>query len=134
MTAMQTISETRLARLHMLIRQHGGSIAKLNEALGLDRTDATLSQIRTRARHSKTGKPRSMGDELSRKIEEKLGLENGWMDTPPSHAEIHGEDDPRTRMMQLMESLPPEQWSTAVRLVDALAQPAKANTGTHGKQ
>lgn len=130
---MQTISETRLARLQMLIKQHGDSIAKLNEALGLDRTDATLSQIRTRAPHSKTGKPRSMGDDLARKIEDRLKLETGWMDTPPTYAEIHGEEDPRTRMMQLMESLPPNQWPTAVRLVDALTQP-KIGTGTNGKQ
>jgi hypothetical protein len=72
-----------------------------------------------------------MGDAMAREIEATLGLENGWMDTPPTYAEIHGEDDPRTRMMLLMESMPPDQWATAVRLVDALAQPA---TGTLGKQ
>lgn len=79
----------------MLIKQHGDSIAKLNEAIGLDRTDATLSQIRTKAPHSKTGTPRSMGDPLARKIEEKLGLERGWMDTPistPSASVLHVSD------------------------------------------
>lgn len=129
--AMQTISETRLTRLAMLVKQHGGSLAALNEAIGLDRTDATLSQIRTKAPHSRTGKPRVMGDDLARKIEEKLSLGLGWMDTPPSYAELHGEEDPRTKVMLLMEALPPDQWPTAVRLLDALTQPA---TGTHGKQ
>lgn len=128
---MQTISETRLTRLAMLVKKHGGSLAALNEAIGLDRTDATLSQIRTKAPHSKTGKPRVMGDDLARKIEEKLSLGLGWMDTPPSYAELHGEEDPRTKVLLLMESMPPDQWPTAVRLLDALAQPA---TGTHGKQ
>jgi hypothetical protein len=35
--------------------------------------------------------------------------------------------------MQLMETLPADQWATAVRLLDALAQPAQANgtTGPH---
>ena len=127
---MQTISETRLARLQMLVKRHGGSLASLNEAIGLDRTDATLSQIRTKAPHSKSGKPRSMGDDLARKIEEKLSLGLGWMDTPPSYAELHGEEDPRTKVLQLMEAMPPDQWPTAVRLLDALAQPA---TGTDGK-
>ena len=74
-----------------------------------------------------------MGDDLARKIEDRLKLENGWMDTPPTYTEIYGEDDPRTRMMQVMEALPPDQWPTAVRLVDALTQP-EAGTGTNGKQ
>ena len=128
---MQTISETRIARLAMLVKKHGDSLAKLNEALGLDRTDSTLSQIRTGAAHSKTGKTRGMGDNLARKIEERLGLGRGWMDTPPSYLELLGDDDPRTKVMQLMEAMPADQWATAVRLLDALAQPAQS-TGTHG--
>lgn len=131
--AMQTVSETRLVRLQMLVKKHGGSLANMNEAIGLDRTDATLSQIRTKAPHSKTGKPRVMGDDLARKIEEKLSLGLGWMDTPPSHAELHGENDPRSKAMLLIEALPPDQWATAVRLLDALAQPDHS-TGTYGKQ
>lgn len=130
MAAMQTISETRLIRLQMLVKKHGESLANLNEALGLDRTDATLSQIRTKAPHSKTGKPRVMGDELARKIEDKLLLGHGWMDTPPSYAELHGEEDPRTKVMLLMEGMPPDQWATVVRLVDAIAQPTPSKNGT----
>ena len=129
MAAMQTISETRLARLAILVKQHGDSLARLNEALGLDRTDATLSQIRTKAPHSKTRKPRVMGDELARKIEEKLSLEHGWMDTPPSHAELLSDDDPRAKVLLLMEAMPPDQWATVVRLVDAVAQPIKKISG-----
>mgnify|MGYP003554806488 CR=1 FL=1 len=115
----------------MLVKLHGGSLAQLNEAIGLDRTDATLSQIRTKAPHSKTGKPRVMGDDLARKIEEKLSLDRGWMDTPPSYAELHHEDDPRAKVLLLMESMPPDQWPTVVRLVDAVAQPIPS-TGTKG--
>ena len=44
--AMQTVSDTRLARLSILVKRHGDSLAQLNEAIGLERTDATLSQIR----------------------------------------------------------------------------------------
>ena len=122
---MQTVAETRLQRLALLVKRHGGSLAQLNVALGLDRTDATLSQIRTQAPHSKTGKPRSMGDPLARKIEEKLSLERGWMDTPPTHAEIHGEPDQREMMMQLMNSLPPEELARAMRMLAALKEPAQ---------
>ncbi len=129
MASMQTISETRLARLTILVKRYGGSLARLNEALGLDRTDATLSQIRTKAPHSKTRKPRVMGDELARKIEEKLSLELGWMDTPPSYAELLDDDDPRAKVLLLMEAMPPDQWATVVRLVDAVAQPTKKISG-----
>jgi len=129
MARMQTISETRLARLAMLVKRHGDSLARLNEALGLDRTDATLSQIRTKAPHSKTKKPRQMGDELARKIEEKLSLERGWMDTPPSYGELLDDDDPRAKVLLLMEAMPPDQWATVVRLVDAVSQPTKKISG-----
>ena len=72
-----------------------------------------------------------MGDDLARKIEEKLGLPEGWMDTPPSYSELQGEHDPRLKAMVLMESLPPDQWDTALRLLDALAQPASKNGTDH---
>ena len=65
-----------------------------------------------------------MGDATAREIEEKLSLGLGWMDTPPTYAELHaGEEDPRTKVMLLMEAMPPDQWATVVRLVDAVAQP-----------
>lgn len=96
------------------------------------RTDATLAQIRNKnLRRASSGKPYEMGDILARRIEKALKLEEGWMDTPISYAELHGENDPRVKMMQLMERLPPDQWPTAVRLVDALGEPAKGN-GTNG--
>lgn len=128
--AVNTIDETRRARLEILVTQFG-SLAALNEKIGLARTDATLSQIRNRSAHSKTGAPRNMGDPLARRIEEALELDRGWMDTPITYAELYGSDDPRVKMMQLMERLPPDQWPTAVRLVDALGEPAKGN-GTNG--
>lgn len=78
---VQTIDKTRRERLELLIEEFG-SIANLNVVMNMDRTDATFSQIRNQAVHSKTGKPRSMGDELARRIEEVLGKALGWMDTP----------------------------------------------------
>lgn len=128
---VQTVDETRRQRLCMLIEKFG-SIAALNVAVGLARTDATLSQIKNKSVHSKTGTPRSMGDPMARRIEQQLELPAGWMDTPPTYNELLGEEDPRTKVMQLMESMPPDQWSTAVRLLDALAQPAKGNGTTGG--
>lgn len=127
---VKTIDETRRARLEMLIKNHGGKLANLNEALGFERTHSQLARIRNRnARTDRPGKFYAMGDEQAREIEQKLGLETGWMDTPPSYAEIHGESDPRAMAMQVFESLPTEEWATALRLLAALAEPGK--NGTH---
>lgn len=67
-----------------------------------------------------------MGDPTAREIEEKLSLDIGWMDTPPSYAELHGEEDPRTKVMKMMENMSVADLYTTVRLVDALAKPTKA--------
>ncbi len=116
----------------MLVQQHGGKLAELNEALGLPRNATKLARIRNANARLERGTVYVMGDREARDIEEKLGLERGWMDTPPSYAEMHGEDDPRAKVMALMESLPQDEWATAVRLVGALAQPKEARNGTTG--
>ncbi len=110
-------------------------MASLCEMLGYARTEtATLTRIlNANIRHDRDGKPYNMGSPMARQIEEKLSLELGWMDTPPSYAELHGMDDPRVKVMQLMEAMPPDQWGTVVRLVDAVSQPATL-TGTLGEQ
>jgi hypothetical protein len=114
----------------MLIKKHGG-IAPLNEAIGLARTDATLSQIKNKSVHSKTGTPRAMGDSLARRIEVSLSLGLGWMDTPPTAGERTGMSNQREKITQLMEGLPDDQLAVALRLLDALAKPPPAN-GTTG--
>lgn len=123
---VDTIDSTRRKRLEMLIERYG-SIAALNLALGVDKTDATLSQIRTQAPHSKTGKPRAMGDEKARDIEDKLGLERGWMDTPPSFADLHP-DNRIAHAMKIMEQMSTYQLDQAVRVLDTLAEPMKNGT------
>lgn len=131
MTRVMTIHETRLARLQMLLREHG-STANLNEALGWARTDVKLMQIKNENKRSDRGKVYQMGDAMARLIEQRLGKPRGWMDTPPTYAELHGQQDPRARLMLLMEQLPEDQWPLAIRLLDALAQPTPPmkRTGT----
>lgn len=131
--AMQTVSETRRQRLAILVKEAGSSLAALNEKLGLDRTDATLSQIRTSAKHSKTGKPRSMGDELARKIEERMNLPQGWMDTPPSHAYLHDGNDPMAKAVAVMEHMPDYQWPKVLQMLDIFVQPEQKNGTNAGK-
>lgn len=76
---MKTISEIRHDNLLELIKKHG-SIAALNVAIGMTRTDATLSQIKNKSPDSKTGVPKAMGTPVARRIENELNLEVGWMD------------------------------------------------------
>lgn len=83
---MKTVEENRLDWLIHLIKQHG-SIAELNIKLARDRTDATLSQIKNQSIHHKTKKPRTMGSDVARDIEEKLGLERGLLDNPFTYSE-----------------------------------------------
>ena len=127
---MQTISETRLVRLKMLIKRFNDRLADLNEAIGLVRTDSTLSQINNQSAHSKTGTPRAMGDVLARRIEKALNLERGWMDTPPTYAELDRGDDPRVKVAKAMEKMPDQEIYQLLRFVDAVAQPAKEGTNS----
>lgn len=105
----------------MLIEKYG-SIAAMNEAIGLTRTDATLSQIRNQSVHHTTKTPRTMGDPMARKIEEALGLEQGWMDTPPTYAELQGEDDPRAKLESMIRAMEPSQLYVATKLLEALGK------------
>jgi hypothetical protein len=124
---MQTIAHTRRVRLEMLIQRHNGNLAELNERLGWERTNATLYQVRTQSKHSKTGKPRVMGDDVARAIEIKMGLQEGWMDTPPTYTELGSPPDARSRAHILLDSIAEEDWPAALRVLDALAQPTQKN-------
>ncbi|WP_415838025.1 hypothetical protein [Polaromonas hydrogenivorans] len=122
---MEPVEETRRARLRMLVTRHNNTMADLCQELGYARTEtATLTRIlNANVRHDRDGKPYNMGSPMAREIEKKLKLPNGWMDTPPSYAELHGEQDQRAMMMDLMNSLPPEDLATALRMLSALKEP-----------
>ncbi|CAM3348302.1 hypothetical protein POHY109586_03365 [Polaromonas hydrogenivorans] len=109
----------------MLVTRHNNTMADLCQELGYARTEtATLTRIlNANVRHDRDGKPYNMGSPMAREIEKKLKLPNGWMDTPPSYAELHGEQDQRAMMMDLMNSLPPEDLATALRMLSALKEP-----------
>jgi hypothetical protein len=129
---MQTVEETRRLRLQMLVNQHNG-MANLCEKLGYARNEtATLTRIlNANVRHDRGGKPYNMGSPMAREIENMLRLEPGWMDTPPSYSEMNGQDDPISKALDLMAAMEPEARYQALRLLDAIAQPPKAN-GTSG--
>jgi hypothetical protein len=113
----------------MLMKKHGGA-TKLNEAIGRASTDGQLNLYKNKNLRP-NGKPHQMGDNIAREIEQALKLPEGWMDTPPSYAEINGEDDPLSKALMVMENMTKEQQHLAVRLIAALdKQPEALKTGT----
>jgi len=119
---MLTIAEIRRARLEQLITRYEGTVANLNEALGLERTSAKLSRIRNaNTRNEREGKTYQMGDALAREIEDKLNLERGWMDSPPGYELMAN-----TRIqhvLKVMESMPEYKIDQAIKIIDTIAEP-----------
>jgi len=128
---MKTVEEIRRARLLTLIAQNA-KISVLLDRLGFAKTDnSKLSRIaNANLRHDRGGQPYVMGSAMARRIEEKLGLEVGWMDNMQTHPEAGGENDPIRRAVALMEAMEPEAQYQALRLLDAIAQPARPNGST----
>lgn len=125
--SMQTIDEIRRDRLELLIQKHG-SIAALNELLGYERTDSRLSQIRTQAKRSSGGKPRAMGDDTARYIEDKLQLPRGWMDTN-AEMERRAADQRTVEILEMLNRLPAWQVDQVASIVRAFAaEPPPGNT------
>lgn len=80
---MKTVEEVRRDRLELLVDEFG-SLAALNERLGNDRRDSTLSQYRNKSDNSKGGAPKVMGSDVARRLEDACKKERGWMDTDPA--------------------------------------------------
>lgn len=123
--AMQTVGETRRARLEELIQAHGGLIANLNEALGYERNDTRLARIRNaNSRSDRPGKIFQMGDAQAREIEDRLALERGWMDTPPGYETITSED--LRELTRVAQELAPYQVKQLVAIGMTLISPPAA--------
>lgn len=125
---MATVEETRRLRLKMLVEKHG-RMADLCEALGYSRKEtAGLTRIvNANLRHDRDGEPYVMGSPKAREIEFSLKLEPGWMDTPPSYAEQHGEADPMAQAMAVLKHMPAYQWPKVLQMLDIFAQPEPKN-------
>lgn len=127
---MQTVQDTRRQRVGILKTKYV-KWSTLNEALGWERTNTRLSQIHSGTLRSDRGTPYTMGDDTAREIESKLKLPEGWMDTPPTYAELNGQPDPASMAASMLAAMEPEAQYQALRLLGALAEPTKAN-GTIG--
>lgn len=80
---MKLIAEIRRCRLGQIKDETGLSWAEISRQLGRTSRDSTLSQIWHRAPDSKTGRPRSMGDDQARALEQAFKKPEGWMDRDP---------------------------------------------------
>jgi hypothetical protein len=101
---MQTNDEVRRQNLLIAIKR-AGSAAKL--AALSNTSPAYLSQIKNRTPDSKSGTPKTMGDDMARRIEAAIGEQPGWMDF------VHRE--PPADVDQLLELIPGAQ---RVRVID----------------
>lgn len=75
--AMKTVYEHRRDNLQALIDEVGSAEQVANM---VDSSAVYLSQIRTMAKDKKTGRPRTMGDKMARRLEASCGRASGWMD------------------------------------------------------
>lgn len=74
---MYTIDEIRHANLLRLIERYGGTQV-VAERVG--RSHAQISQLKNRNKHSGTTRPRVIGDDVARALENAFELPRGWMD------------------------------------------------------
>ena len=65
---MKTVEEVRRARLAMLLLEFGSYVA-LNDLLGLNARDSTLSQIANQSENKKSGTKKQMGPDIARDLE-----------------------------------------------------------------
>lgn len=78
--SLMTAEEARLQNLKALVAEFGSIVSVANKA---DTAAPYLSQIINRV-PSRTGKPRDVGPDLARKLEEGCGKPTGWMDADHS--------------------------------------------------
>ena len=131
---MQTVFETRRQRLRLLIKKHG-TIAALARAIAVPEiSEIRLSQVQNKSMRKDRGTFYEMGDATARRIEQQLQLAEGWFDTPPTYTDIHGEQDPISKAVMVMEHMPEADRFKVLRLLDALTeQPVnQLKTGTFG--
>lgn len=112
MPAMNTIADIRHENLLTLIEELGTQDAI---AAAVETSPVYISQIVNRYPDSKTGKPRQIGDQLARKLEQRCNKPTGWMDN------VHRYPLPISQVMAVMESMPAWQQQQTLQVIQALA-------------
>jgi hypothetical protein len=74
---MKSIAEIRLANLLALIKEAGTQHALAERA---ETTPIYLSQVVNRIQDHKSGRPRELGTDMARRLEQAMGKPENWMD------------------------------------------------------
>lgn len=107
---MKTNDEIRRQNLELAIMR-AGTAAKLAEIVGT--APAYISQIKNRTQDSKSGTPKTMGDDFARRVETALGLAVGWMDTPHTKVDQRSsEQAPTSLQLKKIEEIAIPQYDT----------------------
>lgn len=75
------ITDIRRDNLRALIRECGGNASELVRRVPR-LTSAYVSQLLHQSPNDRSGKPRGMGDDVARRLEQFMNKPPGWMDTP----------------------------------------------------
>lgn len=90
---MQTIGTFRRANLERLIADVGTADAV---AAAVGSSPVYVSQLRNASPDSETGRPREMGSQFARRLEQAFNKPAGWMDQPPHDSPVIQEEPPRS--------------------------------------
>ncbi len=104
---MKKSSEIRRDNLAIAVKRAGSGVA-LAELAGV--SAVYLSQVKASTPESKTGKPKTMGDDVARKIEAAIGEPEGWMDTAHVTDADAANDAPVARVGDLVSAAEIAEW------------------------
>lgn len=134
---MKTCSEIRLENLLTII-ERAGSLQEVADKL--EKSHAQISQLKTQAKHSKTGKPRLIGDDTARLVEQRFGLEVGWMDNVHSQtsatttsANSPNKAWPFDIAPERLQALNPGDWARINATITATVEAREADMKRNGK-
>ncbi|MCV6604410.1 MAG: helix-turn-helix transcriptional regulator [Porticoccaceae bacterium] len=121
----KTVQIIRYRNLQLLLQACSGNQAELARTAGTN--PAYISQILNRSRMP-SGKVRSVGERLARKLERAFGKPEGWMDSEESS----GVAEPRASydvaearlrpLLDVARQLTPEQLPVAIDMLTALVK------------
>lgn len=123
MLPMKTSSEIRHENLIKII-EGVGSLQTVADRL--EKSHAQISQLKTQAKHSTTGKPRVIGDDMARLIEERFNLEVGWMDNVHSPVQAQAPTELRAWPFSVsplrLQSLTRDDWNQLNTVMSTLVE------------
>lgn len=113
---MSIIGITRRTNLQRLIdEEYEGVVQRLAKQVGIQH-----SQLwRVLKEDQVAGQPRYVGEKLARKIEEKVGLHEGWLDQNRTEQKVSS----AIALAERIDALPEKDRDAVLRMVAALTPP-----------